>query len=179
MTAVTADADLGAGTRQAFRTPGIYHERMSESASRGWIFRGTYGPPANELPSALATPEVVWHGEGIAFAVPAMHVYTTGAEVFIFCRTTERQPRDIPHARDISTALERGLKINGTAPHPKHGSHEDYGFTFRSWNAFRADEAGNDLIFTLDWPGVTPAERRVPWEEIATALSHVTTLWPR
>jgi hypothetical protein len=49
------------------------------TSSSGWIFGGSYGPPANELPVALATPEVVSRGEGIAFAVPALHVYTSGA----------------------------------------------------------------------------------------------------
>jgi hypothetical protein len=152
---------------------------MSESSSSsGWIFGGKYGPPANEVPVALATPDVVWRGKGIVFAVPALHVYTTGAEVFIFCRTTDKQPRDIPHASRISEVLECGLRVNGTALYPKHGSHEDYGFTFRSWHAFRADEVRNDLTFSLDWPGITPGERRVPWEEIATAVGRVTTLWP-
>lgn len=158
-----------------------YHGRMSKSvssSSQGWMFGGTYGPPANELPVALATPEIVWLGEGIAFAVPAMHVYTSGAEVFIFCRTTDIQPRDIPHADEISAALERGLRINGRALYPKHGNHEDYGFTFRSWISFRADEAGNDLVFTLDWPGITPSERRVTGEKIAAAVGRVLTLWP-
>lgn len=69
----------------------IYHDRMSESAtSVGRLFGGRHGPPANELPFVLATPQVVWRGDGIAFAVPAWHVYTSGAEAAGFARNKGR-----------------------------------------------------------------------------------------
>lgn len=153
-------------------------ESVSSSHGWGWMGGGGSRPPANELPVALATPEILWRGEGIVLAIPAMHVYTSGVEVFIFCRTTDIQPREISHAREIGSALDHGLKVSGTALHAQHGDHEDYGFTYRSWVPFAPDQYGNDLVFALDWPGIMPGQRGVSGEKIAAAIGRVSTLWP-
>ena len=42
-------------------------------------------------------PGVVWRGAGIVVAIPALLVYTTGAELLILCRTRHGQMNDDEH----------------------------------------------------------------------------------
>ncbi len=130
------------------------------------------GPPANELPVPVAAPEVVWRGDGIVYAIPSLQVYTTGAELNIIYRTA----RTAELSRQAREALVH-LTVNGRKLTPLGGEYTDHGFTYRAWKAFQPDEAKLDLVFRLDWPGITPAEHRLTGAKIAEAARRVTTLW--
>ena len=134
------------------------------------------GPPENELPVPVAAPEVVWRGDGIVFAIPSLQVYTTGAELNIVYRTPGAHPRTVEQSRQTREALMR-LTVNGRKVTLLGGEHTDHGFTYRAWKTFRAEEANLDLVFILGWPGITPAEHRVPAATINEAIRHVTALW--
>jgi hypothetical protein len=133
-------------------------------------------PPENELPVPVAAPEVVWRGDGIVFAIPSLQVYTTGAELNIVYRTPGAHPRTVEQSRQTREALMH-LTVNGRKVTLLGGEHTDHGFTYRAWKTFRAEEANLDLVFILDWPGITRSEHRVPAATINEAMRRVTALW--
>jgi hypothetical protein len=111
------------------------------------------------------------------FAIPSLHVYTTGAELHIIYRTSGAHPRTTEQAQQTTERLGQ-LKVNGRQVTLLGGEHKDHGYNYRAWIAFRPDDAGHDLVFSLQWPGITPAEHGVPAATIADGSSRVTTLWP-
>lgn len=132
--------------------------------------------PENELPVPVAAPELVWRGDGIVFAIPSLQVYTTGAELNIFYRTPEAHPRTVEQSRQTTEVLMH-LTVNGRKVTLLGGEHTDHGFTYRAWKTFRAEEADLDLVFMLDWPGITHSEHRVSAAAINAAIRRVTPLW--
>jgi hypothetical protein len=151
---------------------------MGYSTSFGRIIQAAHGPPENELPSALTpNPSIVWRGDGIAIAVPSLLAYTTGVWLLIICRTSDKQPRTTEHARASSEVLQ-GLTVNGHPVDLLGGEHTDHGFTYRAWAQFREgnDELGAGIIFTLEWPGITPGEHHVGG--LLEATRQVVALWP-
>jgi hypothetical protein len=138
----------------------------------------SHEPPANELPVALATPELTWRGDGTGFAVPSLYVYTTGAELLIIFRARTEQPGGIERIGAISDSLPRSLRVNGYPVELLGGQHQNHGFTYRAWVAFTPDEPAPDLVLTLDWPGISPAEIRVAAADLAEAVAGAEALWP-
>lgn len=133
------------------------------------------GPPPNELPVAVAAPELVWHGDGIVYAIPSLEVYTTGAELHILFRTAQVHFRSRVEqaARDALTFLT----VNGSHLTPLGGGITDHGFSYRAWKDWPSTEVSHDLAFALKWPEIAPAEHRISGAVIVRAVSRVTTLW--
>jgi hypothetical protein len=141
------------------------------------IMQTAHEPPANELPVALATSELTWRGDGAGLAVPSLYLYTTGAELLIMFRTQAPQPRGIERIGAISDVLPRKLRVNDRPVELLGGQHQEHGFTYRAWVPLGQADHGNDLVFTLDWPGVTAAERRIGAQQIAESVVRVVTVW--
>jgi hypothetical protein len=146
--------------------------------SSGRIFHARHEPPEDELPAILATPWVVWRGDGIVLAIPALMIYTTGVYLLILYRTRYTQVRDIEEARAAADRL-RGLKANGRAVTLLGGEHRGYGFTYRAWAEFSTSEGdalpGDSVSFELEWPEVDRAAHRV--EGVRHAAGKAVTLW--
>ena len=137
---------------------------------------GRSGPPENELPCVLATPELIWRGDGIAVAVPSLQVYSTGVELQILGRFTPHS-QTLNDGRAVADAL-KGLTVSGRAAGLLGGQTTPGGFTYRGWRAVRPGEAGWGLVLTLEWPGIAPAEHQVPAAAISDAITRVKQLWP-
>jgi GrpB-like predicted nucleotidyltransferase (UPF0157 family) len=133
-------------------------------------------PPANELPTVLA-PALTWRGDDAVLAIPALLVYTTGAELLLLYRRRAEQVRSTAELRATRTALA-GLTANGRPVDPLQGRYGEHGFTYRAWVPFaysqRADPSG-DITFELDWPGMEPARHRVTG--IQEAAARAVVLW--
>jgi hypothetical protein len=142
------------------------------------VIHAHYGPPENELPVVLATPDVIWRGEEIVLAVPSLLVYTTGVELLIMCRAGQSQLRTIEHVRATAERL-RDLKANGGQVGLLGGEYYDHGFTYRAWFTFAANGRdfipAGDLTFVLEWPEVERAEHRVPG--VRDAAGRAVLLW--
>jgi hypothetical protein len=139
---------------------------------RQQIIEALHEPPVNELPVVLATPDMIWRGDGIVVAIPSLLIYTTGAELLILSRTRHTQMRDIKYAQATGEALQ-GLRANGIPVELLGGEHHDHGFTYRAWIPFLAERG--DITFDLEWPGVERATRRVPG--IREAAAKAVLLW--
>jgi hypothetical protein len=185
--AAAADADVDFMTHAQHDLPRLVGEvRRLRSAmpgatrNSGRIFGShpSAEPPENELPAVLATPDLVWHGDDIVLAIPALMIYTTGAYLLVFYRTSHTQVRDIEHARAAADRL-RGLTANGRPVTLLGGEHRDYGFTYRAWVPFRTSDhdvrPGDDVQFELEWPDVRRATHRVTG--IRHAAGKAVTLW--
>lgn len=135
-------------------------------------------PPFNELPAVLETPQLASFGEEIVLAVPALLVYTTGAELLIMCRSRKERNRGMNDVSDTAAVLDRSIRVNGVAVELLGGQHYEYGFTYRAWTLFRPDE-GSDLIFSFSWPEVPTATARIEADQLADAVRRVVTLWPQ
>jgi hypothetical protein len=151
---------------------------MTESSTSGSrIVRVKHGPPANEVPAAVATPHIImWRGDGIAVAIPSLLAYTTGLEIQILGRLTEPQPRTIEHAQELSGILPRRLLADGRPVQLLGGDHNGHGFTYRAWVPFAGGAAPAEITFTLDWPGIEESSHRVG--RITAASNSAVTLWP-
>jgi hypothetical protein len=128
------------------------------------IIHAKHEPPANELPVVLATPDVMWRGDGIVVAIPSLLVYTTGAELVILCRTRQAHRRDFEYSRASVKGLQ-SLKANGIPVELLGGEHKEHGFTYRAWIPFSPDGAGipdGDITFELGWPEAEHTRHRVP-----------------
>ena len=151
---------------------------QARSSGRIYGHHPSNEPPENELPAVLATPGLVWHGDGIVLAIPALMIYTTGVYLLILYRTRRTQIRDIEHARAAADRL-RGLTANGRPVTLLGGQHRDYGFTYRAWVPFGTDERdplpGDGLVFELEWPEVHRATHQVTGVRLETAKA--VTLW--
>jgi hypothetical protein len=147
-----------------------------EIMSTGRMMRSRYEPPENELPSVLATPQLVWRGGGVALAIPGLMIYTTGAYLLVLYRTARAQERTFEHARAAADRL-RDLRADGRPVTLLGGEHRDYGFTYRAWVPFYVDAtttaAPDHLTFQLVWPGLDQATHRVEGIRPITA----TALW--
>ena len=148
------------------------------STAIGHVFGGRYGPPENELPVVLATPEVTWRGDGLVVAIPSLLVYATGFELLIICRAREIQLKTVEHVRATTERL-RGLKANGRKIGMLGGQYYDHGFIYRAWFTFAANEQDfiptGDVTFELEWPEVEHAEYRVVG--VREAASRAVILW--
>jgi hypothetical protein len=78
-------------------------------------------------------------------------------------------------ARAISSAL-LGLKVGRGPVELLGGGPAERGFTHRAWIAFQQG-SHDDLVFTLEWPGVEPAEPRIPAQRVREAASRAVVLW--
>jgi hypothetical protein len=151
--------------------------------SHGGVARSTMhghspsGPPATELPVALATPEMTWRGDGIVLVVPSLLIYMTGAELTVMCRTRATQPQSTEHVRDVADTLPRSLKANGYPIQLLGGQYTDDGFTHRAWAAFRPGDAGQDLSVTLAWHGWPADEYQIAGQAVSAAARSVATFW--
>jgi hypothetical protein len=130
-------------------------------------------PPENELPTIVAAPEATWHGEGIVFAIPSLHVYTTGVELQMIFRTSYAHPRTVEQAQQNRQALRR-LTVNGRHVTLLRGEQIDHGFNYQAWIPSDGPAVG-DMTLTLDWPGLDKRPRLV--SGIAEAVQRVTVLW--
>jgi hypothetical protein len=144
-------------------------------------------PPDNELPVVLVA-DISWSGADVVFAIPALHLYSTGIELLIMYRTrwspvvtgddltaADYASAATLHARDVAEKLN-GLKVNGRSVTQLGESFNDHGFTGRAWVPAAALVDG-DQILTLEWPGIGPAEKRIPRVTIVDALPKVKVLW--
>jgi hypothetical protein len=142
------------------------------------ITHAAHEPPVNELPVALGTPDLVWRGDGVVFAIPSLLVYSTGVEVLILCRSRSSQIRNMENARVSADAL-RNLVANGMPVELlSGGEHHEHGLTYRAWVSFAStglDVRGGDLRFALELPGVERAEHQV--SQIREAAAGAVILW--
>jgi hypothetical protein len=137
---------------------------------------GSYDPPENEVPFALATPDMMWRGDGTVIAVPALLVCSTGIELLILGCSQRAWAGPMKDARATVEAL-KGLTVSGRHVDPRGGQNTAHGFTHPAWRSFLPDLGGRDLVFSLDWPTVEPAEHAVPAASIADAISRVAAFW--
>jgi hypothetical protein len=134
-------------------------------------------PPVNELPAALATPDLVSRGDDIALAIPSLLVYTLGIELLIVCRY--RSARTVDRTEDpqeIANRLPRLVTVNGRPVEVLGGQSDRHGFTYRAW----AGLAGKNFVVSLSWPGAPTTTWTVDQAEMADAVRRVlaTRWWP-
>jgi hypothetical protein len=147
--------------------------RMSERSQQR-IFNPRHRPPENEVPVAVATPNVQWRAEGTVMAVPSVLVYTSGIWLLVLFRTAAKQSRVPEEVAAQSNALH-GLTANGRPVELLAGEHNDHGFTYSAWVEFIEDNLRTGIKFNLEWPGIQSGERRV--SELMDARNQVITLW--
>jgi hypothetical protein len=132
-------------------------------------------PPENEIPVAIPA-DFQWRGEGIVVAIPVLLVYTAAVGMVVMGRTRDALPPRSDQARADMVNL-RGLTVDGRRVEFLTGQHDDHGFMYQGWAMLRAGESGRDLVLALDWPGIEPAERRMPAATVTEAARQVTVLW--
>jgi hypothetical protein len=137
---------------------------------------GASGPPADELPAVLPTPNVIWRGDGIVVAVPSLDVYSTGIELTIMCRMSSLQSRTTDYVQATKNRLHQ-LTVNGHPISQNRGEYDDHGFTYAAWVPLSSDAMTDlsTLAFELDWPEVQHAQHRV--QGIGRAAAKITRLW--
>jgi hypothetical protein len=147
------------------------------------------GPPGNELPVAIATPDLVSRADDIAVAIPSLLVYTIGIELLILGRY--REARIVDPAEDHQAAanrltaatrertdqLPRLVTFNGRPVELLGGQGDQHGFTYRAW---AANLAGRNFVVSLSWPGAPTTTHTVKGAEMADAMRRVlaTRWWP-
>jgi hypothetical protein len=141
------------------------------------VHPGHYGRPENEVPFALATPDMMWHGDGTLIAVPSLLVYSTGVELLILGFSQRAWAGPMQDGLATAQALH-GLTVSGRQIDLLGGHNTAHGFHHPAWRPFLPDLGGRDLVFALHWPDVEAAEHRVPAVSVADAISRVRTLWP-
>lgn len=137
---------------------------------------GAAGPPADELPAVLPTPNIIWRGDGIVVAVPSLQVYSTGVMLAIICRMNSPQPRTLEHASALGDRVSQ-LSVSGIAVRQFGGNHDDWGFTYAAWVPLPPDvmTSDGDLTFELGWPEVHHAVHQVLG--IKDAAATVVPIW--
>jgi hypothetical protein len=122
-------------------------------------------------------PSLTCRGDGIILAIPALLVYTTGADLLLIYRGRAEQVWDTESVRATRAAL-RGLTANGRPVALQHGGYHGHGFSYQAWVPLepgqRADPGG-DATVELDWPGIEPAGHRVTG--IREAAARAVVLW--
>lgn len=149
---------------------------MESSVSRHQVIHVTHGPPDDEMPVVLATPDLVWHGDGIVVAIPSLLVYTTGAEITIMARTRHGHMNDDEHSRASRTALT-ALKASNIRVTMLGGQHQEHGFTYRGWIPLGAGP--EDVAVSFGWPaaGIADSEIRIAGQKLAHAAARAVVLW--
>jgi hypothetical protein len=149
-----------------------------------------HGPPGNELPVAIATPDLFSRADDIALAIPCLLVYTLGIELLILGRYRESRPlvgpdedrqaeanRLTESTRERADQLPRLVTVNGRAVELLGGQGDRHGFTYRAW---AAGLAGSTFVVSLSWPGAPAVTHTVEGPEMAGAMRRVlaTRWWP-
>jgi hypothetical protein len=156
------------------------------------IRHAAHEPPGNELPVALATPDLVSRGDDIALAIPSLLVYSMGIELLILGRyrhartvdpAEDRQAaanRFTESARERAEQLPRLVTVNGRPVELLGGQGNEHGFTDRAWARFHPEVARTDFVVSLSWPGAPTTTRTVDADAIADAVRRVlaTRWWP-
>lgn len=148
-------------------------------ASHGRIrsVHGAAGPPADELPAVLPTPDIIWRGDGIVVAVPSLQVYSAGVILAIICRMNSPQPRTLSRAAALGDRVSQ-LSVSGIPVRQFGGNHGNWGFTYSAWLPLPPDTFTSDtaLTFELGWPEVHHAVHQV--HGIKDIAARAVRLWP-